>query len=81
MILSPKETARLQRLIDAAVKANNAVHRAEQALNKFCDATWGFAPSDRDLDSIIDDVFGGCGQSIGMDAADFISEMNNVSGE
>lgn len=66
---------KLQRLIDAAVKANNACHKAERALNKFCDDEWGFAPSDRDCDNILDSVYGGCGTSGGMSAQGFIDDM------
>lgn len=69
---------KLQKLIDAAVKANNACHTAERALNKFCDETWGFAPADVDLDNIIDSVYGGCGGSGGMSADGFISDMDGA---
>lgn len=73
------ERRRLQRLMDAATKANNARHKAESALNKYCDKVWGFAPADRDLDQIIDFCFGGCGVSGNMDAEHFIEAMNEVS--
>lgn len=71
---------KLQRLINASVKANNACHVAERALNKFCDETWGFAPSDEDLDNILDSVYGGCGGSHGMSAEGFIADMETVKG-
>jgi hypothetical protein len=66
---------KLQSLINASVKANNAKHKAERALNKFCEEEFGFAPSDNDCDYIIDSVFGGCGYSMGMSAEEFISHM------
>lgn len=66
----------LQRLINASVKANNACHKAESELNNFCDKTWGFAPSDRSCDNIIDSVYGGCGTSGGMSAVGFIKDMD-----
>lgn len=72
------ERRKLQRLMDAATKANNARHKAESALNKYCDAVWGFAPADRDLDEIIDDCFGGCGVTMNMDAEHFIDLMNEA---
>lgn len=68
---------KLQRLIDASVKANNACHKAEGALNNFCEETWGFVPGERDLDNIIDAVYGGCGSSGGMKAEGFIKDMDN----
>lgn len=72
---------KLQRLIDACVKANNAVIKAEQSLNEYCDQTWGFAPSDRDMDNILDNVYGGCGGSEGMAAKEFIEEMDEETGK
>lgn len=66
---------KLQSLINATVKANNACHKAERELNNFCEAEWGFAPQDRDCDNIIDSVFGGCGHSMGMSAQSFIDDM------
>jgi hypothetical protein len=57
------ERGKLQRLMNAATKAHNAAHKADRALNAYCDAVWGFAPGDRDLDQIIDHCFGGCGVS------------------
>jgi hypothetical protein len=73
-----KKTSQLQKLIDASAEANNRVHKAERALVKFCKAEWGFDPADHDLDSILDNVFGLCGQSDGMPAQEFIDEMNSV---
>lgn len=67
---------KLQRLIDASIKAHNAVHKADRALNKYCEDTWGFAPSDRDLDNILDSVFGMCGHSTGMSAEEFVADMD-----
>lgn len=66
---------KLQSLINATVKANNACHKAEMALNEFCENEWGFVPQDRDCDNIIDSVYGGCGQSTGMSAQGFIDDM------
>lgn len=74
------ERRKLQRLMDAATKANNAAHIAESALNKYCDDVWGFAPADRDLDEIIDNCFGGAGVSEDMEAERFIEVMNEASG-
>lgn len=67
---------KLQSLINASVKANNAVHKAESALYKFCEKEWGFTPADRDLDNIIDGCFGGCGHSMEFNADEFIDTMN-----
>lgn len=74
--MNRKDKAQLQRLINASIKANNAVHVAERALNRFCDSKWGFAPSDRDIDTIIDGCMGGCGQSMHFDAEEFVRLMD-----
>lgn len=67
---------KLQSLINAAIRAHNAVHKADQALNKYCDDRWGFAPSDRSLDGIIDGCMGGCGNSMMFDADEFVEIMD-----
>ncbi len=60
-----------QGLIDRCVEANNAAHKAEAAMEEYCLALYGFTASDKDYDSIIDAVFGGCGVSAGMLADEF----------
>lgn len=72
---------KLQRLINASTKANNAVLVAEQALNDFCDEEWGFAPADRDVDAVLDGCMGGCGQAHNMPADEFIEAMNIARGD
>lgn len=62
---------KLQKLIDACVKAHNDAFDAEQALNAECESVYKYTPADEDLDEIIDACFGGCGKSSGMDAAYF----------
>lgn len=65
----------LQTLINKAVKASNAYHKAISALDEYCDRTYGKSPSDIDADEIIDGVYGAAGQASGMKAADFDAIM------
>lgn len=67
---------KLQRLINTAAEAHSKAYWATSELNKYCDDVWGFAPSDRDCDGIIDSCLGGCGVSPGMPAGEFIDIMN-----
>jgi hypothetical protein len=70
---------RLQRLIDASVKASNAFHTTQNAVNDFCRNTYGVEPGDVDADAIIDAVFGGCGLSTGMTAREFDETMRDLT--
>jgi hypothetical protein len=76
--LSMDEAKSLIVMIKKSVSAHNAVHLADRELNKFCEEVWGFAPSDRDVNEIIDGVFGGCGLSRGMSIMDFVRIMNEA---
>lgn len=76
--LSVSEKKKLQRLIDASVKAHNEQYDRQRSLNKYAEELWGFAPSDRDLDNIIDGCLGGCGRSSGFDVEEFIADMNGA---
>ena len=64
---------KLQRLIDNATKAHNAVHKADAAIHNYCHEVWQFNEFD---DSIIDGCLGGCGHSNGMTADEFIKVMS-----
>lgn len=75
MVKKPNKD-KLQRLINAAAKGHTMAYRATSALDKYCETVWGFAPSDRDCDLIIDSCLGGCGASTGMPAGEFIDIMN-----
>jgi 2C-methyl-D-erythritol 2,4-cyclodiphosphate synthase len=68
--------AKLQRLIDRTVKANNDFQRAQSVLMEECLKRYGHEPGDVDCDAIIDSVLGGCGVSDGMSAEDFDREMS-----
>lgn len=65
----------LQKMIDKLVYAQNAVHLCTQELDAYCEGRYGFSPSDRDVDGILDSVYGGCGLSSGMSAEDFDKAM------
>lgn len=67
---------KLQSLINAALRAHNAVHKADAALVRYCNDRWGFEPADHDLDNIIDGCMGGCGHSMEFSADEFIREMD-----
>jgi len=70
-------TAKLQRLINNATAANNAVHHAEKALYEYAHKIWEFDSFD---DNIIDSCLGGCGLSNGMSAQEFIATMESNNG-
>jgi len=76
MQLTPVQKRKLQRLIDASVKAHNAQYEAQKFLHAYAIEVWGFSPSDRDCDGIIDGCLGGCGRSYGYGVEEFITEMN-----
>lgn len=66
---------KLQTLIDNAVRAHNAVHKADAALYTFAAKYWEF---DTFEDNIVDGCLGGCGNSRGMTAEEFIETMENA---
>ncbi|QGZ14028.1 hypothetical protein PP939_gp207 [Rhizobium phage RL38J1] len=76
--LTMDEAKKLILLIKKATRAHNDVHLADRELNNFCEEIWGFAPSDRDVDEIIDSVFGGCSLSRGMSIFEFTAAMNKA---
>lgn len=72
---------KLQSLINASIKGNNAAHMAERFLVKYCVERWGFDPGEEDVDWIIDGCMGGCGFSSGFSADEFIREMDAKKAE
>lgn len=77
--LTDRQKRKLQRLIDASVKAHNDQYDRQESLNNYAEELWGFIPADRDLDGIIDGCLGGCGRSDGLDVETFIRDMNEAA--
>ena len=76
--MNQRDKKKLQRLIDASVKAHNAAHKAGQELDQFVQDRWGADATDDYTDHIIDGCMGGCGLSRGLSADEFISEMHDA---
>lgn len=75
--MNKRDLAKLQRMIDRTVKAQNLYHKAQSVLNDYCREHYGHEPGDIDADGIIDAVFGGCGLSTGMSAREFDEIMSS----
>lgn len=69
----------LQRMINKTTKASNAFQLAQSELNDWCIAHYGFEPAERDVDGIIDSVFGGCGLASNMSAEEFDRLMKDAT--
>ncbi len=61
----------LQRLINRCAAATAAAHAATNALDDYCVERYGFAPCDRDVDSILDRVYSLAGVGAPISAAEF----------
>jgi hypothetical protein len=71
----------LQKLIDRCVNASNAVSKAHNDLDSFCEKNYNTTPSDIDADEILDGVMGYNGSCPGMSAKEFDNIMLKYSGE
>ncbi len=71
------EKKKLKRLIQDCVTHSNAKFKADSALNDFCIKKYGFIPSDKDIDEILDTVMGYCGECNGMNVDEFHQLMKS----
>jgi hypothetical protein len=73
------DNKKLAAMIRKAVKASNAFHLANQALNEYCIDRWGFEPGDRDVDGILDGCMGAAGMASGLSVQEFEQLMEEAN--
>lgn len=68
----------LGKAIKKAARANAAAAKANEALDTLCEDLWGFAPGDRDVDAILDSVYGLAGEANEIPLEEFVKYMNEA---
>lgn len=76
--VSKQDRILLKAAIRRAASANAAASEANSTLNELCESIWGFAPADRDVDAILDSVFGLAGTANSIKIDEFIGHMDDA---
>lgn len=76
--VSKKDRMLLRAAIRRTAAACSEASREQSNLDLLCESIWGFAPGDRDVDGILDSVYGLAGEANPIKIDEFIGHMDDA---